>query len=92
MGNRTIRKGIRVMSLKHCISIIDLEYWSKIRFMAFENVAEAKHYKALYTIQMKDNVSINAGTKRLLDNAEFSEKCIEYARGRLLKSKRNFHA
>lgn len=66
------------MSLKHYISIKDLQYWSSVRVAAFEGVAKPKHYKALYEIQKAHGTSFKSAITKMFDNAEFAEDCIEF--------------
>lgn len=78
MGTETVRKGARTMSLRHTITIQDVYALAEIRVMAFEGVAKTKHYKALYEIQKKKDVTYAAAIKCLLENKEFAEACVEY--------------
>lgn len=64
--------------MKHYISIKDIDYWTELRLAIFEDIAEGKHYKALYTLQRAHNCSIKTASKKLLESTEFAEKCVEH--------------
>lgn len=66
------------MSLKHQLTKYNLKWWPELAVMAFDGVAESKHYKALYEVQKTKSCDVEDAVIALLENKELSEACLTY--------------